>query len=317
MPNEIPVILHKAHIKSLLNVAPNHPVFRLMWNDGRGGADRPFIIKGDSGSKETMASAYGLMREAARGVRWRVLDASETRWLFEVADTKSVDGATKIYMAKLQAAGYTWVIMGNKDALLQLEDVIQKNDSATAAAMLMALGDEENLHRLGAILVVDMFTNNADRFKVKPGEQGIQNMGNVFFVRKGDGTLRIKGLDPFDWTKSNSLLETTVSTSKDPTDGGWWSGIMLRKDAELERVARAAATSLNQELGAVMRRAGYQENAIQQLSLGKREIGKVVDGMKAARKKVENACHSSVGRMAGNTKAQAGMLSRMRALGWV
>ncbi len=320
MPNELPVILHKAYIQSILHIAPGRPVFRIVWSDGNA-LPRSLILKGEMDmtgrgpSKETLASSYGLMREAARGVRSRVLDKSETRWVFEVADTKSADGATKTYLATLQAAPMTWVIMGNKAALLEIEDVIKKNDAGTAAAMLAAMHDDENLHRLGAILVVDMFTNNLDRFKVKPGESGIQNMGNVFFVRKGDGTLRIKGLDPFDYTKSNALLENVVTRSKDPTDSGWWSGIMIKKDAQLERVAKAAVESLNEELGGVMRQK-FDAKVIRDLSLGKSQISTVVDGMKSARQKIKNMCQSSIGRMGDNPQAQAGLRSRMQALGW-
>lgn len=318
MSNEIPLILHKAHIQGIAGLAKGHPVFRLFWNDNPGnGADRPFILKGDPGSKETMSAAYGLMREVARGVRWRVLDGSETRWLFEVAATgNGTDPDTQAFLAKLKPAGYTWVIMGNKAALLELDDVINKNDAGTAAAMLAAMSDEENQRRLGAILVVDMFMNNTDRFEIMPNSRGITNKGNVFFVRKGDGKLRIKGLDPFDYTKSKAQLETVVGTTKDHTDAGWWSGIMIRKDAELERVAKSACESLNQELGAVMRAGGYHEKVIKQLSMSRRDIKEVVSGMKEARQQIRNACTARMGRMGSNQQAQTGLRSRMQALGW-
>lgn len=200
--------------------------------------------------------------------------------------------------------------------LVELDKVIANNDAGTAAAILASMSEEENLHRLGAILVVDMFTNNTDRFEVMPNARGIQNKGNVFFVRKGDGRLRIKGLDPFDYTKSGALLETVVAKTKDPTDSGWWSGIMIKKDSELQRVARTAVESLNDELVAVIRAAGYHHTAIKQLALGKTEISKVVDGMKEARQKIKNACLSRVDRMGGNPQATAGLQSRLDALGW-
>lgn len=318
MPNDIPVILHKAHIRSIVGLAPGHPVFRLMWNDAPAlSPDRPFILKGDPGSKETMSSAYGLMRDAARGVRWRVLDKSETRWVFEEAAAGKADATTQTYMAKLKdAPGYTWVVMGHKAVLIELDDVIQKQNTAKAAAMLAAMSETENLHRLGAILVVDMFTNNTDRFEVMPNARGIQNKGNVFFVQKGDGSLRIKGLDPFDYTKSKAQLETVVTATKNPTDPGWWSGIMIKKDSELERVAKNAVESLNDELAAALRKGGYTEAAIKQLHLKKHHVSKVVEGMKDARQNIKNACQARVGQMKGNPTAEAGLRSRMQALNW-
>lgn len=318
MANPLPPILHQAHILRITNIAPGHPVFEMVWNDKPGKhPDRPFIVKGDGGSAESVGSAYGMMRDVARGARARVLDVQERNFFFAAGGQDSVaDATTKAYLTTLKPAPFQWVLMGHKAALLELDKVLNTQDTGTAALMLACLKDEENLQRLGAILAVDMFTNNTDRFEVLPGQKGITNRGNVFFVRKASGDLRIKGLDPFDYTKSKAQLETVVTATKDHTDAGWWSGIMLKKDAELERIAKNACKSLSTELGSVLRANGYAETVIKQLSLRSEHVKIVVASMKTTRDAIKNSCTAKLARTDLKAQVRAGLQSRMQALGW-
>lgn len=317
MANPLPPILHQAYFLRITNIAPRHPVFEVIWNDVPGQPDRIFIVKGDEGSAESVGSAYGMMRDVARGARARLLDAQERKFFFAAGEKDSVaDAMTKAYLSTLKPAPYQWVLMGHKAALLELDKVLKAQDAGTAALMLACLKDNENLQRLGAILAVDMFTNNTDRFEVLPGQKGIANTGNVFFVRKASGDLRIKGLDPFDYTKSKALLETVVTSTKDHTNAGWWSGIMLKKEAELERVAKNACASLSTELGSILRSNGYAEVVIRQLTLDENHVKIVVKSMKLTREDIKNSCMAKLARTDLNAQVRTGLHSRMQALGW-
>jgi hypothetical protein len=326
MANEIPDRLYGDWITSIAHIAkPGHPVFRLEWDKSKdNSAPRSVILKAEPASPETLSSVFGLMRETARGARYRVLNKVEVDWLYEAAGTKCADDATKTYVLQFKGAqGWSWIIMGNKGVLVELKDVIGNNDASTAAAILAAMGENEgdedkesNLERLGMILAVDIFTNNTDRFRLDPKTSGIQNKGNVMFVRKGEGKLRIKGLDPFDPTRSIADLGIVVTGVKDHTDPGYWQGIMLIDDEQLKRIAKNAVNSLNEELSGLMK-GKYSQKVIDKLLLDKTHINKVVDGMKKARKQIRTVCELQVKSLANNTQAQAGLVSRMKALKWV
>jgi hypothetical protein len=319
MPNPLPNIIHQAHLLRITNIAPRHPVFEVAWNDLPGKQpDRLFIVKGDEGSADSVGTAYMMMRDVARGARARLLDPQERKFFFAAGAQDSVaDPATKAYLTTLMAAPFQWVLMGYKAALLELDKVLSAQDAGTAALMLACLKDAENLQRLGAILAVDMFTNNTDRFEVLPGRKGIANKGNVFFVRKASGDLRIKGLDPFDYTKSKARLETVVTGTKDHTDAGWWSGILLKSDAELERIAKNACKSLSTELGGILRASGYAESVIKQLSLRSEHVKTVVASMKTTRQLIKDSCTAKMMRTDLKAQVRTGLQSRMQALGWV
>ncbi|MEW5976208.1 MAG: hypothetical protein AB1898_10435 [Acidobacteriota bacterium] len=328
MPNPIPDILHKEYIRSITKIAPKRPVFKLTWNENpQTHQDRYFILKAEFRSRwspdaeETLKFAYGLMREAARGVRGRPLDATETRWLYELVDTGKLDtGANAEVKNLLQGkAQFKWIIMGFKAGLMDLEAVVDEKDAAKAALILSNLRDGENLERLGAILVVDMFLNNSDRFKVLPGKKGIQNQGNVFFVDKGNGILKIKGLDPFDPSRSNAVLDQMLNNPRDLRDlEEWWSGTLLTDDKELKRVAQNACESLNEELLPILRKAGYEEKVIEKdFKLGKSHVSKVITSMEKTRKKVKDYCEARRSGMSGKAKPVAGLESRMKELGWI
>ncbi|MFN8717126.1 MAG: hypothetical protein ACK50C_09090, partial [Gemmatimonadaceae bacterium] len=106
------------------------------------------------------------------------------------------------------------------------------------------------------------------------------------------------------------------TSTKDHTNAGWWSGIMLKKEAELERVAKNACASLSTELGSILRSNGYAEVVIRQLTLDENHVKIVVKSMKLTREDIKNSCMAKLARTDLNAQVRTGLHSRMQALGW-
>jgi len=230
-----------------------------------------------------------------------------------------------------------------KDGLTELDKVCKGKDADARKAFLILSGlkerekdkDKDNLCRLGKILAVDMFTHNTDRFTIKPSTfeliaedkkvakrkgnpapppRGIENLGNVFFVDKGDGRFRIKGLDPFMVSAEMAHLDQTVHGVKEEGPG-WWSGILLQDEKRMKQIAQMTCDSLNHELGTAAGKA-FDEKLVKKLKLDDDDVKTVFEAMKVARDQIKACCRMRVAQAGGRQKPSQGLLSRMEALEW-
>ena len=346
MPKLLPDKLTETNIVGIRTLSPGHPVFKLIWNGGETG-NMNFTVKWETVKPETLEVVYGLMRDVARGTRARVLSTGEVGAIYKLAqksDTAVVEDEAAKYIKSTvipHKGDSTWVLMHFKDGLTELDKVCKDADAKKAFLILSSLKerekdkDKDNLSRLGKILAVDMFTHNTDRFTIKPSTfelieedkrvakrkgkpapppRGIENLGNVFFVDKGDGRFRIKGLDPFMVSAEMAHLDQTVQGVKEEGPG-WWSGILLRDEKRMKQIAQMACDSLNHELGTAAGKV-YDGSVLKQYKLGDDDVKAVFEAMKAARDKIKACCLMRIAQAGGRQKPSQGLMSRVVALSW-
>ena len=260
-----------------------------------------------------------LMRDAARGGRGRVLNDTEARAFATRALLLLAGGEVNDFRSAFNTESL-WMLLGLKDGLVDLEAIVQGGNALRATQILMSLRDPENLDRLGRILATDIFLGNRDRFQNDVGNDGIQNPGNVFFVEKGTGEFKIKGLDVFDSTKNTALMSHTVTRGceRDPTAGdvNHWAGPLLKDPIHLRRVADNALTSMYDELSGVLRNANIGPGIIRGYEFGPQHTHLVVAGMNAAIVVIKASCKQRLAQMRKGKVDTSGLKSRMKLMNW-
>ncbi|MHB1225752.1 MAG: hypothetical protein ACYC2G_17115 [Gemmatimonadaceae bacterium] len=336
MATALPNPFVPASMVSMSKLAPERPVYKIDYLlDPRTVAS--FVIKGegrkhattDSNAKATPVARHNqqnslqtsimLMRDAARGGRGRVLNDREaggfrSRALLLLASDLVADFTAAFDSQSL------WMLLGLKEGLVDLEGIVKGANALKARQILLALRDPENLDRLGRILATDMFLGNTDRFVNDVGGKGIQNIGNVFFVEKGTGEFKIKGLDVFDPSKNTALMSHTVARGcTDPRGGDnvdYWAGPLLKDPVQLNRVAQNALDSLYTELSGVLRKANEPAAMIRGYDFTDQHTRRVVAGMNAALIVIKASCKQRLAQMRKGKADTAGLKSRMKLMNW-
>jgi hypothetical protein len=233
----------------------------------------------------------------------------------------------------MNAAAYAarpWVIMSFKKGLIALDEALGKDPNNTTPerdrliGILSSMRHEKNLKRLGAMLVVDLFLNNEDRFSLRKSQKGIggsglENFGNVFFVEKGLGFFQIKALDPWDIAKPDARIDQVVAKPKTFApqfrDMEQWTGMFLKKDDELFRIADNACDVFNLQIAAALNRLGVSPPDYEPYLMTKETVKQVHKAMKDAIPILKGYCRTRAG-AAGARFYSAGLQSRMKLLGW-
>ena len=336
MPTPLPNPFVAASMTSMSKLAPARPVYKIDYSLG-GLATGSFVLKAegkkpyvtDNDGKASAVARHDqqtglqtsimLMRDAARGGRGRVLNDKEAQAL-KARSLLLLPGGETADFTSAYDSGSLWILMGLKDGLVDLEAVIQNGSALKALQILASLQSPENLDRLGRILATDMFLGNRDRFENDNQGGGIQNLGNIFFVEKGTGEFKIKGLDVFDSTKNTALMSHTVQRGceRDPTAGdvNYWAGPLLKDPVQLARVADNALTSLHGHLGAVLRQSNVRDGIIRSYEFSSRHRDLVVAGMNAALIVIKASCKQRLAQMRKGKVDTAGLKSRMKLMNW-
>jgi hypothetical protein len=330
MATPLPQPLQRAPITSARRLSPDRPVFLIGYSTSAT-TTAQFVVKAETSGviakgvtadvKNAVQSSIMLMRDAARGARGRVLTEGERRDFLQAARPLLGSAADQTYLDVLRDEGtkLLWMLLGFKAGLVDLQGVIDSQAVLRACQVLLSLRDDENLDRLGRILATDLFLNNNDRFSIKPNESSIQNLGNVFFVDKGNGTFKIKGLDVFDPSSNNALMSTTVRKGcdrMDSRDENYWSGPLLKDPDKRARVAQNALDSLYAELGGVLREAKFPEPLIRNYKFSESHTKVVVKGMEAALVVIKASCKLRLAQMRAGKVNADGLKSRMKVMGW-
>lgn len=336
MATPLPNPFVSSSMTAILKLSPDRPVYKIDYAvDATNTAS--FVVKGevrrahvtDNNGKGTPVARHDqqtglqtsimLMRDAARGGRGRVLNDAEARG-FGTRAAGLLSGTELTDFRSAYDSGSLWMLLGLKDGLVDLEGILQSGSALKATQILLSLRDPENLDRLGRILATDLFLGNRDRFQNDVGGSGIQNLGNVFFVEKGTGEFKIKGLDVFDSTKNTALMSHTVTRGceRDPSPGdvNYWAGPLLKDPVQLKRIAENALTSLYAELSAVLRNANVSAAMVRGYEFTPRHTGLVVAGMNAALVVIKASCKQRLAQMRKGKVDTAGLKSRMKLMKW-
>ena len=217
----------------------------------------------------------------------------------------------------------SWLLMEAARGLQSLDDVSGKGDDKRMLAffMLFALHEKSNLLALGKILAMDCFLGNSDRFIVdesKPDDP-IKNMGNVFFQQNDDTVFKVVGLDPLDpnsgWAKlDQDILTVTQGLSESVTDEQRkWPGLILKSDKRMRDLSKRCLRAANNHL---MTRAKLPDKEKKTWDVRGKHFDLVEKGMKKGRDEIKLLARSRVAAKGGRAKAPAGLLSRMKMLGW-
>ncbi len=336
MPTPLPLPFVAASMTGLTKLAPARPVYKVDYAINAH-TSASFVIKAevrkhqvtdDNGRSTPVArhiqqtglqTSIMLMRDAARGGRGRVLNDKEAQ-AFRTRALLLLAAGEKTDFNSAYDSESVWLLMGMKDGLVDLEGIVQGGSALKASQILLALRDPENLDRLGRILATDLFLGNRDRFQNDQGNQGIQNFGNVFFVEKGSGEFKIKGLDVFDSTKNTALMSHTVKRGceRDPSPANvdYWAGPLLKDATQLQRLADNALTSLYDELSAVLRNNNIGAGIIRGYKFGPQHSQLVVAGMNAALIVIKASCKTRLAQMRRGKADTAGLKSRMKLMNW-
>jgi hypothetical protein len=324
----LPLPLQGGPILAARRLVPDHAVFLITYRTSPTTSAR-FVVKTESrvagftgADKTAVQTSIMLMRQAARGGKGRVLTEAETGAFLQ--GTRPLLSAEDREFLDDEAKGHgnvkpIWILLGFKDGLIDLRGMVGAPDAAKAAQVLLSLHDEENLDRLGRILATDMFLHNNDRFNFRPNGTGILNFGNVFFVDKGNGDFKIKGLDVFDPSTNTALMSTVVRKGcekDDWRDERYWSGPLLKDRGRITKVAQNALDSLFKELGEILRGAGYHEPLIRNFRFSQDDTKRVVKGMEAAVVVIKSTCKLRLAQMRQGKVNADGLKSRMKAMGW-
>jgi len=214
-----------------------------------------------------------------------------------------------------------WVIMDFATGMLDLKHILaNRADKATAARVHMALFEEENLRRLGRIMVTDIFLGNFDRFDYDSRclrlplvlappvgnevamPRVIPNPGNVIFVEK-QGKFILSGMDPLD-PFGGFRMEMSGSArdlqnqyyGKNLRDLDW-------RAMAAEVLLKAVAGCLEQHmLGGILESRYCKPEHVQ----------KVVEGMGEGLNKLMAICEQ----MMHSGRPPADLVERMEILGW-
>lgn len=336
MATQLPNPFVPASMTGMMKLSPDRPVYKIDYAvDAVTSAS--FVVKGevrrdqvtDNDGKSTPVARHDqqtglqtslmLMRDAARGGRGRVLNDTEAR-AFGVRALLLLPGTDVNAFRAAYDSGSLWMLLGLKDGLVDLEGILKAGSALRATQILLSLRDPENLDRLGRILATDLFLGNRDRFRNDAGNSGIQNLGNVFFVEKGTGEFKIKGLDVFDSTKNTALMSHTVTRGceRDPSPGdvNYWAGPLLKDPVQLRRIADNALTSLYDELSAVLRKANIGPGIVSGYAFGPQHTRLVVAGMNAAIVVIKASCKQRLAQMRRGKADTAGLKSRMTLMNW-
>ncbi len=336
MPTELPNPFVAASMTDITKISPDRPVYKIDYAiNARTSAS--FVLKGEVRKAHTtdndgrattverhkqqtgLQTSIMLMRDAARGGRGRVLNDREAKAFGDRAMLLLSDGDRNSFRDSYNAQSL-WMLLGMKSGLVDLEGIVQGGSALRASQILLALRDPVNLDRLGRILATDLFLGNRDRFQNDQGEHGIQNLGNVFFVEKGTGEFRIKGLDVFDSTKNTALMSHSVKAGceRDPTAGdvNYWAGPLLKNPVQLQRLANNALKSLYDELSGVLRNNNIRAGIIRSYEFGPQHTQLVIAGMDAALIVIKASCKTRLAQMRKGKADTAGLKSRMKLMNW-
>jgi len=311
------------------------PVFKVDY----GISHDAFILKTETSSVQVSQDVtdftYQAMREVAEGTKSRPLNTTEINEVYTLLHSQKADQACRQYAPQLgmNAAAYAarpWVIMSFKKGLIALDEALGKDPNNTTPerdrliGILSSMRHEKNLKRLGAMLVVDLFLNNEDRFSLRKSQKGIggsglENFGNVFFVEKGLGFFQIKALDPWDIAKPDARIDQVVAKPKTFApqfrDMEQWTGMFLKKDDELFRIADNACDVFNLQIAAALNRLGVSPSDYEPYLTTKETVKQVHKAMKDAIPILKGYCRTRAG-AAGARFYSAGLQSRMELLGW-
>ncbi len=317
-------------------LAPDRPVYKIDYAVNAT-TTTSFVVKGEGRKERTtdndgkatavarhdqqtgLQTSIMLMRDAARGGRGRVLNDKEAQGFGQKAVALLPTAEVNDFKSAFNG-GSLWMLLGLKEGLVDLEAILKSGNTLKATQILLAMRDPENLDRLGRILATDLFLGNRDRFQNDQDGGGIQNQGNVFFVEKGTGEFKIKGLDVFDSTKNTALMSHTVhkGCERDPSAGdvNYWAGPLLKDPIQLKRIANNALKSLYDELSAVLRNANVSASMIRGYEFGPKHTALVVAGMNAAVIVIKASCKQRLAQMRKGKVDTAGLKSRMKLMNW-
>jgi hypothetical protein len=217
----------------------------------------------------------------------------------------------------------SWLLMEAAGGLKSLDDASAgENKKIFAFFMLFALHEKSNLLALGKILAMDCFLGNSDRFIVdesKPGDP-IKNMGNVFFAPQNDNTgFKVVGLDPLDpnsgWAKlDQDILTVTQGLSESLSDEQRrWPGLILKSDKRMRDLSKRCLRAVNDHLTT---NAGLTDKEKKTWDVRGKHFDLVEKGMKQGRDEIKLLARARVAAKGGRAKAPAGLVSRMKLLGW-
>ena len=211
----------------------------------------------------------------------------------------------------------SWVIMEHVQGMLDLKHIVASANKSDAARAHMALFEDENLRRLGRIIVTDIFIGNNDRFEfgddsltlaIPCNPEGnpycLPNPGNIIFVDTA-GKLVLSGMDPLD-PNGRFELETNGNAS-DELGRGMYYGAKLK-----DGVWRAlAAEVLLKAISGVLERK-LLGGAFDPKYYKPEHVNKVVEGMGQGLQKLMQLCEQ----MLRTGRPPADLVSRMEIVGW-
>lgn len=323
-----PIIYFDKRIEELTALAPGHPVYLLTYETGE-----QFILKGEKEigggrsvheGRKAMNFGYDIAKKVAHGAQSRTLDNIESRNIRQLFGRTDLDQASRDDLKNAYDEGQQWVLMQFVSGLTDFKAItgygggkLMDSDKTPGAArgaqmLLIELKSKDNLERLGRLAAVDAFLHNDDRFNFSSDER-LQNAGNLFFRKKQDGTLSIRGLDPVDPNSSWARFDTDMATAKNDAAGNDWYGLKLATPAGIDELADRVMNSLNFLLGNMMDRRGT--GAFSSYKLGKKQRKHIVKGIKTGTQEIKTLSKS---RLSGNggRLVPAGLKERTDALGW-
>jgi hypothetical protein len=327
---------------------PNKPIFKIEWND-----DEAYVIKGETKSlsmkpdvnvqKATVHFGFQAMNLAAHGVDGRPLTPGEQQEFLN-PNAPGRPTLTPSVKQRLESLGSTdlLVFMELVAGIVEMADAVFAGDSAEALLLLAAMQEEENLKRLGRIVVVDLFIGNLDRFnfddvqknravldyttgientktKKTPMIGCVSNPTNVVFKKgTGVGERILIGFDPFDFKDGSADLDIKLSKVKEGRTkqyhihGQEWQGTVMKDLVQMEGIAKITLNSL---ILALLVKYPDLDKATWKPS--DQDYAHVLTGMRAAKADVIMVYNSRAGVMAGRNAAPDGVKNRLKKLKWI
>ncbi|MBA4270323.1 MAG: hypothetical protein C0447_13025 [Methylobacterium sp.] len=299
----------------------HRPVYLLV------GAIEKIVVKRDNTPRpndpRNMVHALRNMRAVDRTMATRPLTPNELREIArfiagEKGDADPFDGKKYTALDELErdlqaAGGVSWVKTSFFEGLINLEDAAaearEKVSKSGVRAIAAALTAPGGLEKLGAILAIDAFNGNDDRFDfsnqpvVNPGLRRLTNPGNVGLCLQHN-VMRPVGMDAY----AGAAEFRSLDKAGQPDRG--WSGYRLKDDQRgwRQRFCEEVAADIETMLGPRNRKILFAatnrlpKNAGQRLATG---MDQGIAKLKATLRTIGDP-----------RRAPPGLIGRMVALGW-
>lgn len=308
-------------IFAVTKLDPHRPVYLLV------GAVEKIVVKRDNtpqvNDPRNMVHALRNMRAVDRTMATRPLTPIELREIArfiegEKGDEHPFGGGEYTDLQEFEkdlrpAGGVSWVKTSFFEGLINLEGAAAKareqGNKSGVRAIAAALTAPGGLEKLGAILAIDAFNGNDDRFDfsnqpvVNPGLHRLTNPGNVAVCLQHN-VMRPVGMDAYAGAAEFRSLDKAGQPPRE------WSGYRLKDDQRgwRQRFCEEVAADIETTLGPRNRKLLFAatnrlpKNAGQRLAAG---MDQGIAKLKATLQTIRDP-----------RQAPPGLIGRMVALGW-